>query len=385
MTQNQLFIRPAVVHSLDIETLDKILSPLPWFKADPTRFDPSDEKACKQAIIDSLSQMDFQLNESLPNEVQALLQIQDLMSDDGYDAMLEACRTCNALTLVENMDASSIAAYIVMDRPDILDVTKRILSITKPTTWKFYNPDQKLELMKLDAERMEIFQRNLLQIARYYKYGEQFNVHPVLRGKKLILDIYYPSYLKRKLRLSESGEMSTSPDRDVMDATLIFSPDTGLFQIRTSARQPKIKEQIKEAFARAFLINPEPLLDSDGEVIHLSELKQWPSSGPPPKGFPDIHQVNITRVSFIDAEKSQHRVDHRCSGEDFWEWCRSCNMDTQHIEIFDADIQFVFGQNIGRNMTVTLNGNTNSIRYKDTESKGDIAIRCLKAMGIVDV
>lgn len=142
---------------------------------------------------------------------------------------------------------------------------------------------------------------------------------------------------------------------------------------------------IKEAFARAFLTNPEPLLESDGDVIHLSELKHWPSSGPPPEGFPDIQQVNITRVSFIDREKSQHRVDHRCSGENFWEWCHSCNIDKQQIEICDADIQFVFAQNIGRNMTVTLNGNTNSIRYKDTESKGDLAIRCLKVMGIVDV
>lgn len=195
MTQNQLFIRPAVVHSLDIETLNRILSPLPWFQADPARYDPSDEKTCKQAFIDSLALMEFELNESLPDEVQALLQIQDLMTDDGYDAMLEACRSCNALSMVENIDAVSLAASIVMDRPDILDVTKRLLSVTKPTTWKFYNANQELQLKKLDADTMGVFEFHLIQIAQKYKYGQQFNVNPVSRSNKLILAGYLLSQL----------------------------------------------------------------------------------------------------------------------------------------------------------------------------------------------
>ncbi len=312
-----------------------------------------------------------------------LIQIYELCTEDGMSAMIRACSISNQNALAQGKDNCQLALEMVLNHPELLKTSKTLIRVDNLSNWRLFKAKAPTEVLPTLQHCKNQMQQRMIACAEKYHYGSHFNIDVVKDKDRLVLDLRYPGHLVKRDCFGPEGGLESRSERKVLEASLVYWPETGILKIRTSNRSNQLREEIKAIFAETFLINPDALInDLKVRIINLEELKLRRTLEM--ETFNGIASAKIKHVCFLPSPTSKNPVSIQCLTADFWQWLVNHNFDPHQVELLTVDIQFYFDKATGRQRTVKLNGPANGIIMIDNDHRASLITHCLKELGVIN-
>lgn len=327
------------------------------------------------------SRLDSEENPHRTADLTNLPLLNEMAGEKGFAHMWRICEAEKLdFLLTSETTGHSLALSLFLDHPDIFDEAYTTFHLDYLEGWQVYAGKDISEYVdNLDVARKQ-FQQELFKKLKKQGLGDAMQVDVYVKPERLILDIKYAGQLIRQEDFDHSGQLQVRTARKPLEMGLAYYPSSGLLKVKTPRGLDLLNRTIYEAFARAYLKQPDALLTLNADHrIHLDEFKVREDF--PTLAEEEIRGVKVTGVTLTPWRGSSSRLILRDTSGALKVLPRY-SIVLFHAVLHMIAIQFEFeGKGRSRFRTVTM---TDKNRIDTNNSARDAVIEtCLKRWGVL--